>query len=65
MNVLKDTYVDCVIGYIKSNIYENSDQQTWVVLQINGLFRLDIAIMSFYDFQISKSKKVSKPILYI
>ena len=38
IKILKDTYDDCVIGYIKSYIYKNSYQQTWVVLQINGLY---------------------------
>ena len=37
IKILKDTYDDCVIGYIKSYINENSYQQNWVVLQINAL----------------------------
>ena len=38
IKILKDTYVDCVVGYIKSYLNENQDQYTMVVLQINGFY---------------------------
>ena len=43
IKILKGTYVDCVIGYIKSYMNENSDQYTKVVLQINGFYTLEIS----------------------
>ena len=39
---MRDTYVDCVVGYIKSYMNENPDQYTRVVLQINGFYTLEI-----------------------
>ena len=43
IKILKGTYVDCVIGYIKRYMNENSDQYTKVVLQINGFYTLEIS----------------------
>ena len=43
IKILKGTYVNCVIGYIKSYMIENSDQYTKVVLQINGFYTLEIS----------------------
>ena len=45
IKILKGTYVDCVIGYIKSYMNENSDQYTKVVLQINGFYTLGISFI--------------------
>ena len=35
IEILKDTYVYCVIGYIKCCMNKNSNQDTMVLLQIN------------------------------
>ena len=43
IKILKGTYVDCVIGYIKRYMNENSDQYTKVFLQINGFYTLEIS----------------------
>ena len=43
IKILKGTYVDCVIGYIKKYMNENSDPYTKVVLQINGFYTLEIS----------------------
>ena len=43
IKILKDTYLYCVIGYIKCYINKNSNQYTMVLLQINGFYILEIA----------------------
>ena len=38
IEILKDTYVYCVIGYIKCCMNKNSNQDTMVLLQINVFY---------------------------
>ena len=63
LTILKDTCMFGVIGYIKSYIYESINENSRLVLQIIGFDKWKSSIMSFYGFQISKSKTSSKLIL--
>ena len=47
IKILRDTYVDCVVGYIKSYMNEYADQYTRVVLQINGFYTLEIGYIAY------------------
>ena len=52
--------MDCVIGYIKCYKYIYFIEFTNLVVQIIGKINEKLTKMSFYGFQISKSKKPSK-----
>ena len=43
IKTLKDTYLYCVIGYIKCYMNKKSNQYTMVLLQINGFYIFEIA----------------------
>ena len=58
--ILKDTYVIGVIGYISSYIYKSLNEHSGLVLQIIGFYKWKTSIMSYYDFQISKSQSSRK-----